>query len=329
MDFSNEPYVRVYTRSTTTWRRLEWQGQCVMMQLLRVVDRAGVLDIEDMTPAEAVSLHTGLPPDVAEYGMARLLDLGVCVHNGGALLFPRYLDAQESTKSDRQRQRESREKRRATAAESVVTDRDFRSQNVTESHTRSHAVTSRHEPSQPVTLTSALLCSASALPSLAVPCSALPLPAESGAAAVAEPVTERPDLIGFKFVASTLGRSTFEIPPVGAFARQYGWIGSRPESERAAVKLALEADPWCQANRHLVDAKHLEQRWQKYLGGAPKTVVSASPRERESIDRVQKLRDFYADAIRKARDAGDEWEVDQLIAKRDYEIPRLEARLAS
>ena len=60
MDFSNEPYVRVYTRNTTTWRRLEWQGQCVLIQMLRVVDRSGVLDIEDMTPAEAVSLHTGI-----------------------------------------------------------------------------------------------------------------------------------------------------------------------------------------------------------------------------------------------------------------------------
>lgn len=171
MDFSNEPYVRLYTRNTTTWRRLEWQGQCVMMQLLRVVDRAGVLDIEDMTPAEAVALHTGLPADVAEYGMARMLELSVCVHNGGALLFPRYLDAQESNKSDRQRQRESREKRRATAAEPVVTKSDTPSQNVTEGHGLSHAVTPSHTPSQAVTLTSALpvLCSTSAVLGSAAP----------------------------------------------------------------------------------------------------------------------------------------------------------------
>jgi len=58
-----------------------------------------------------------------------------------------------------------------------------------------------------------------------------------------------------------------------------------------------------------------------------KPVVSS--RERENIDRVAKLREQYAQMIRKAREAGDEYEVDQLIARRDYEIPRLEARLAS
>jgi hypothetical protein len=94
-------------------------------------------------------------------------------------------------------------------------------------------------------------------------------------ASVCARVPDRPDLVGYKFVASLLGRSEFDVPPLGAFARQYTWIGSRPEAERATVKLAIDSDPWCRANKHLVDAKHLEGRWQRYLGGAPKPVVRA------------------------------------------------------
>ena len=311
MDFSNEPYVRVYTRNTTTWRRLEWQGQCVLIQMLRVVDRSGVLDIEDMTPAEAVSLHTGMPPDVAADGMARLLELGVCAHNGSALLFPRFLDAQESTKSDRQRQRESREKRRSAASQSPVTDRDSESQNVTERHELSQAVTSGHGLSQPVTLTSALLCSADPLP-----CSAVP---SSGDAA----------LVGFKFVASLLGRSTFDVPPLGAYTRAYTWIGSRPEAERETVRVAVDADPWCKTNPARVDAPHLERSWQKYLAGPSKTVVRADPRDADAADRVKALRQEYAKRIKAAREAGDEYTTEILCAERDQRVASLQARLAS
>lgn len=150
MDWSNEAYVRLYVRNTTTWRRLGFEGQTMLMHMLRVVDRAGVLDIEDMSPGEAAVLHTGAPAEFAALGMSKLLELKALVHDGSRLVFPNFIPAQETPKSDRQRQKESREKR-------AVTKRDDQSQNVTDCHDRSHAVTPSHTPSQPVTLNSAEL----------------------------------------------------------------------------------------------------------------------------------------------------------------------------
>lgn len=143
MDWSNESYVRLYVRNTTTWRRLGFEGQTMLMHLLRIVDRAGVLDIEDMSPGEAASLHTGAPAEFAELGMSKLLELKALIHDGTRLVFPNFIEAQEATKSDRQRQKESRERR-------AVTNRDERSLIVTKSHELSQVVTSGHS----------LLCSA-------------------------------------------------------------------------------------------------------------------------------------------------------------------------
>lgn len=94
---------------------------------------------------------------------------------------------------------------------------------------------------------------------------------------------------GFRFVASTLGRSTFDIAPLGSFAQQYAWIGSRPPTELEAVRKAVDADPWCRTNAHCVDARHLQGRWQRYLRGAPKPIAQVDQRSmRERLDALRK-----------------------------------------
>jgi hypothetical protein len=78
------------------------------------VDRSGVLDsITD--PVDDLSLVTGLPEDVVEAGLGRLLKSEVIQIEGDTLLIPNFIEAQEASKSDKQRQRESRERRRAKA----------------------------------------------------------------------------------------------------------------------------------------------------------------------------------------------------------------------
>lgn len=149
------------------------------------------------------------------------------------------------------------------------------------------------------------------------------------AARAVSSVSPRPELIGFRWFAALWGRSEMDVPPLHSFLRAHQWIGSRTSEERDRVAEAIRADEWCKANKHIVDPDHITKRWQRYLGGEAKPVAKADPRERENADRVAKLREQYAQMIRKAREAGDEYEVDQLIARRDYEIPRLEARLAS
>lgn len=98
----------------------------------------------------------------------------------------------------------------------------------------------------------------------------------SGAATAAAPANEvHPQIRGFKFVASLLGRSTFDIAPVGSFQAEYTHIGSKPDSEHQRVAKAVNADEWCQKNPSRVDARHLQRDWQKYLAGPVKQVVRA------------------------------------------------------
>jgi len=152
MDWPNERYVRLYVRDTTTWKRLGWDGQCVLMQLLRKVDRAGTLDLSELEPWEAVALHTGASEDVARRGVEALLRTRTAVISGGRLMFPSFVEAQECSKTDKQRQKESRDRRAIP-----VTERDEASRNVTDP---SQPVTAGHEQSQPVTSCHSVLCSA-------------------------------------------------------------------------------------------------------------------------------------------------------------------------
>jgi hypothetical protein len=46
MNFEDERFVKIYPRNTTNWKLLGWEGRCVLMMLLREVDRAGCLDLE-------------------------------------------------------------------------------------------------------------------------------------------------------------------------------------------------------------------------------------------------------------------------------------------
>lgn len=154
MNFEDERYVRVYTRKTVTTKLLGWEGRACLHALLLEVDRAGVLELEGMDPADALSALSDIPVEFARVGMARILERGVAVVSDGRLFLPRFLEAQEARQSDAQRQRESRARRAAElrvsqgavrAMATAVTNRDhMESQNVTECHTGSHGVTSGH-----------------------------------------------------------------------------------------------------------------------------------------------------------------------------------------
>jgi hypothetical protein len=163
VNFADERYVRVYQRDTKTWLRLGWEGQAVLVLLMRKVDRSGVYDdVVDL--AVDVALVTGVPLAIVVVAVERLLFTGTIEQRGDQLVLPRFLEGQTATKSDRLRAQESRERRRdevvssSNAANSTdpVTIRDG----------SSRAVTPRHAPSRAVT------------PSLAQPSSAQPSLAE-------------------------------------------------------------------------------------------------------------------------------------------------------
>lgn len=162
MDWENERYVRLYTRDSSTWLLWPWQARAVFALLLRKVDRAGVMDIGEENPVEAVSAHVQLPIQVVEVGLPAILRKQTAVIDSGRIVIPHFMEAQEARSSDAQRQRDSRERRRAlkkrdaapvlrvvTERDAPVTERDERSRSVTNCHNQSHGVTpSLAEPSQ-------------------------------------------------------------------------------------------------------------------------------------------------------------------------------------
>jgi hypothetical protein len=120
VDWSNERYVRIYTRDTKTWKLLGWEGQAVLCLLARRFDRSGLLD--DVRSGEDVALMIGggFPEEIASIGLDKILKHDVMVLTAGGLLWPNFMEAQESSKSNTQRQREFRDKRRAEAKLKVL-----------------------------------------------------------------------------------------------------------------------------------------------------------------------------------------------------------------
>jgi len=116
MDWSDERYVRLYTRDTATWKLIRWEGQTVLMHLLRKVDRAGVFEFGPESAEEALVAMTGLPLEIVATGLRRLLDRGSVIQTEGALVLPKFIEAQEANQTDAQRQREYRARRRDLAS---------------------------------------------------------------------------------------------------------------------------------------------------------------------------------------------------------------------
>jgi hypothetical protein len=122
MDWSNERYVRLYTRDTVTWKLFDWQARSVLMHLLRKVDRSGVLDVGD-DGIEGAAAVLELPLGLVEAGMPQLIARGTVVSIAGRYVLPNFLEAQEAPQSDAMRAREHRARRRAEALRDV-TNRD-------------------------------------------------------------------------------------------------------------------------------------------------------------------------------------------------------------
>ena len=154
MNFDDERFVKIYPRNTTNWKLLGWEGRCVLMMLLREVDRAGCLDIEG--GMEGLALLLDLPPDMTERGFSACVKRGTVVQNGNLAIIPNFTRAQDARQTDRVRQAESRARRREVAmsqnvtdSAGIVTERDEMSHAVTERHTKSHDVTPRIDQNRP------------------------------------------------------------------------------------------------------------------------------------------------------------------------------------
>lgn len=160
--WEDEHYVRVYTRDTLTWKRWRWETRTTFLHLMRKVDRAGLLDIGNDNPAEALSLLLDLPIEITQIAIPQLTERETVEIRNGVLIIPNYHPAQHAKSSDKQRKQEERARAAASARkEQVLSDETVSAQtnDVTACHTASKPVTAGHNQSLSTVQYSAVQCS--------------------------------------------------------------------------------------------------------------------------------------------------------------------------
>lgn len=130
MDWANEPYILVYVRDTGDWLMWGWQTRALLLFLLRKVDRAGVLDL-GRGKLRALAKLVEMPEDVLVEALEPLLEDGCVQIHDEKLVIPNFMEAQETSHSDRVRKQMSRERARSHALSQSVTTGHDRSQSVT------------------------------------------------------------------------------------------------------------------------------------------------------------------------------------------------------
>lgn len=156
MKWSEEPYVRLYTRRTPNWMALPWQARCIFALLLRDADRSGQIDMGGHGML-GLSRLLDVPVAIVKAGVTALVTAGVCSQNGTVLTFPNYVDAQESRRARTDAERAAAYRARKNAGKPE------------ESAGRSE----HPKPTRVTNVTDASRLVPSALPSSAVPSSAV------------------------------------------------------------------------------------------------------------------------------------------------------------
>lgn len=156
MDWSNERWVKLYTRDTADWLTLSWQAQGLFALLLRKVNRLGMLDL-GRHGKRGLAAHFGGGAAWAslEPALDELLLDGCVAIAGQHLIIPNFAEAQAATQSPAQRKRTQRERESEGAESQNVTAPSRKvtewAHDVTPNHAMSHGVTAGHEASRDVT----------------------------------------------------------------------------------------------------------------------------------------------------------------------------------
>lgn len=262
MDWSNENYVRLYTRETDDELVLSWDARCVWRAMLMKFDRSGLIALKRGRLGLAALIRA--PLEVVERAIPELLADGRVRELDAGYFAPNFMEAQEATKSDRQRQKESRERRRATHAgvtnrdkPSGVTNRDASIDGITE---RAAPVTNRDDSPAPVTNRDA---NVTPPPEVVTLTSADPDPKPV-------PVSDAREV-------TQASRIRERHPQAGAIARRAWDHATKLRGELAIAK--IPTPPW----PAMVDANH--PGWQALLDRACELLVHRTPEEAEQIAR--------------------------------------------
>jgi hypothetical protein len=281
MDWANEEYVRVYTRETSDDLELSWQAVALWRAMLCKFDRAGLLEAKNGWVSVAKVVR--MPEDVVIAAGKELERDGRVIRTKRGMFAPNFTEAQTVRKSDKARQRESRDRRREEAAKTAGTDETPQTAvQVLESTEPCHTASpTSHTMSHDVTLRSALPPDSAALPPVAL--SLLPVTASP------DPSPKR-----------TRGKSPKVPPPEG-------WKPRRAECD-FALSLGLDAD--LQAQKFLNNAIAKGNRYADWnmafhnwldraLDFAPRRAPGKSPIELQR-ERIAMLQREEQDALEKA-----------------------------
>ena len=153
MNWQDEQFVKVYTRDTGEWTLLSWDAQALLLQILRKVDRSGVLQLgKHGTRVLPAALGHREHADRIAAALQELQVDGCVILRPDCLVVPNFIAAQTSRQSDRARQQSARDRRRAESLGASLPADAETSQNVTDCHLASPDVTTGHPESPRVTL---------------------------------------------------------------------------------------------------------------------------------------------------------------------------------
>lgn len=114
MNFEDEPYVRLFIRDTANWIRMSWQARAILPSIMKKLDRSGLLDLE-VDGVEGVATLAEIirfPFEVTQAGLDDLLSRGTLTARGTTLVMPNFAAAQSFAKSDAERARDYRKRKR-------------------------------------------------------------------------------------------------------------------------------------------------------------------------------------------------------------------------
>lgn len=135
--------MKQYTRDTPGWVSLTWQARALCSALLRVVDRAGTVDV-GRSGVKGLAALVRIPLEVVAEALPELCEAETVTFDGTRLLLPNFVEAQAAQTSAAERKRRQRETEEAVAAlqEPEIPREQER---VTRGHAESRVVTIRTE----------------------------------------------------------------------------------------------------------------------------------------------------------------------------------------
>lgn len=145
MRWEDEPWIKLYTRETTTSAAWEWQTRAIWPEIMKRLDGAGLLHIGPRGILGLAALIR-FPVEVVRVGLSELRTDGtITLSENGVLCAPNFAEAQMTRQRDAVRKAESRRRARESALDNASESFDLVSEHVTSSHQQSRSEENRRD----------------------------------------------------------------------------------------------------------------------------------------------------------------------------------------